>query len=67
MKINWIQKLSSRKFWAGVVSFTTAILTAFNASELTSNQVTLIVSGIGALMIYMLAEGKADSTDRSGR
>lgn len=58
------RKLSSRKFWAGAVSFATALLTAFNVDKLTAEQITLIISGIGALAVYMLAEAHVDSSNK---
>jgi hypothetical protein len=36
-------------------------LTAFNLTENTIAHVTIIVAGIGALCVYMLAEAKADA------
>jgi glutamate dehydrogenase/leucine dehydrogenase len=62
---DWKRKLSSRKLWAGVISFITALLTAFNVNNLTIEQITVIISGIGALCVYMLAEAKADSNNKS--
>lgn len=61
MKIDWKTKLSSRKFWAGVVSFVSAILLAFNVDEMTTNQIITIVTGIGALVVYMCAETYVDT------
>ena len=40
MKINWKQKLTSRKFWAAVVTFVTTVLVAFGVPDLTIEQVT---------------------------
>ena len=61
MNIDWKTKLSSRKFWAGVVSFVSAVLLAFNVDEMTTNQVVTIVTGIGALVVYILAESYVDA------
>ena len=36
MKINWKQKLTSRKFWAAVIGFVTAILVAVGVKDPTS-------------------------------
>lgn len=58
--INWVQKLSSRKFWAAVVAYVTSLLTAFNMAESNVSQIALIISGIGALAVYMFAEGMVD-------
>ena len=38
-KINWGQKLTSRKFWAAVVGFVTALLLAFGVSDSETTQV----------------------------
>jgi uncharacterized membrane protein len=66
MKINWKQKLSSRKFWAAIIGFVTAVLVAFNVDELTIEQVTAIISGMGALIAYILAEGYVDAQNKGG-
>ena len=58
--INWKQKLSSRKFWAGVAGWVTSLLTAFNVTDNAIAQVSIVVAGIGSLAVYMLAEGMAD-------
>ena len=61
MKVNWKQKLSSRKFWAGVAGWATSLLTAFNVTENNVARVSIIIAGIGSLAVYMLAEGIADA------
>lgn len=60
MKINWKQKLSSRKFWAALAAWVTSLLTAYGVTNNVIAQVGLIVAGIGALVVYMLAEAKTD-------
>lgn len=60
-KINWKQKLSSRKFWVALVGFITSILVAFNVPTLTVEQVTAIVMGGGTLIAYILSEGFIDA------
>lgn len=60
-KINWKRKLTSRKFWAAVVGFITAILIAFRTDNLTVEQVTAVISALGVLVAYILGEGLADS------
>jgi lipoprotein signal peptidase len=61
MKIDWKRKLSSRKFWAAIAAFISAHGAAFGLAENTTARVICIVSGIGALCVYMLAEAKADA------
>ena len=60
-KINWKQKLSSRKFWVAVVGFVTPLLIAFNVDKLTIEQVGAIITSGGALIAYILAEGNVDA------
>lgn len=60
-KINWKQKLSSRKFWAAVAGFVTAILVAFNVENGTVEQITAIVTAGGVLIAYILGESAVDA------
>lgn len=60
MKSDWKSKLSSRKLWVAVGAWITSLLTAFNVSESVIARVAIIVSGIGALAVYMLAEAYID-------
>lgn len=61
MKINWKQKLTSRKFWAAVVGFVTAILIAFGVSDLKIEQVVAIISASATLIAYIIGEGMVDA------
>ena len=58
--INWKRKLSSRKFWAAVVGFVTALLVALNVPNLNIEQVVTVITAMGALVAYILSEGYAD-------
>ena len=60
MKINWKQKLTSRKFWAAVTGFVTAILIAFKVDELTIEQVVSVISASAVLIAYIIGEGMVD-------
>ena len=61
-KIDWKAKLTSRKFWAAVVGFVTAILAAFGVNDLTTEQVVMVVSALGALISYITGEGLVDAS-----
>lgn len=72
MKINWTQKLTSRKFWAAVITFVTSLLVAFNVPDLTIEQVIAVISAGSVMIAYIIGEGlvdaartKKDSTDES--
>jgi uncharacterized membrane protein len=60
-KINWKQKLTSRKFWAAVVGFVTALMIAFAAPQATITQVTGIITAGATLIAYIVGEGMIDA------
>lgn len=60
MSDNLKRKPGSRKLWAGIASLATALFTAFNVDKLTAEQVTLIISGIGGVVVYMLSKAYVD-------
>ena len=62
MKINWKQKLTSRKFWAAVVTFVTTVLVAFGVPDLTIEQVTAIITAGASMIAYIIGEGLVDSS-----
>ena len=61
MKINWKQKLTSRKFWAAVTGFVTAIMVAFGANDLTIEQVVGLITAASTLIAYIIGEGIVDA------
>ena len=61
MKISWKQKLTSRKFWAAVIGFVTAVLVAFNVPNLQIEQIISILTATSALVAYIIGEGLVDS------
>ena len=61
MKIDWRQKLSSRKFWAAAAGFISALLVAFRTDENTISQVSAIITAGGVLVAYILGEALVDS------
>lgn len=61
MKINWKQKLTSRKFWAAVTGFVTAIMVAFGVNDLTIEQVVSVISASAVLIAYIIGEGMVDA------
>lgn len=60
-KINWVRKLTSRKFWAAVIGFVTPIMTLAQVPENTAVQVTAIIMAGGTLIAYIIGEGLTDA------
>lgn len=61
-KINWKQKLTSRKFWAAVVGFVTALLIGFGVTDNNITQVTSIIMAGATLIAYIIGEGLVDAS-----
>lgn len=60
-KIDWKSKLTSRKFWAAVIGFITALLVAFGVDDLTIEQVASVISASAVLIAYIIGEGMVDA------
>ena len=61
-KIDWKQKLTSRKFWAAVVGFVTPLLIAFGFSDSQIAEATSIIMAGATLIAYIIGEGLVDSS-----
>lgn len=59
-KIDWVRKLTSRKFWVAVVGFVTPTLLAFGVAESEVTQVTSIIMAGATLIAYIIGEGMTD-------
>lgn len=58
---NWKSKLASRKFWSAVVGVVMALCTAFGADEMTTQQITAVITAAGILVAYIFAESYVDA------
>ena len=61
MKINWTKKLTSRKFWAAVAGFVTAVLTAVGCADNTIVTVSAVIMAGAVLIAYIVGEGLVDA------
>ena len=64
MKIDWLRKFTSRKFWIALVGFITALLVAFNVDAGSIEQITSIIMSFASLIAYILAEGFVDASSK---
>lgn len=60
MKIDWKQKLSSRKFWALIADFIISVMVFFGCGDNIVTQATAIISALGGVVAYVIAEAKVD-------
>ena len=65
-KIDWMRKLTSRKFWCALAGFVSLMLTAFRVADTTAAQVTELLMAGGLLVAYVLAEGWTDASNAAG-
>lgn len=62
MKINWKQKLTSRKMWMGVAGVVSGLCLIITADENTSQMVSGVVLELGSVIAYIIGEGLVDSS-----
>ena len=58
---NMKRKLSSRKFWSALVGVAVSLMAMFGIDEMTAGQITGLISAVGVLVAYILAEGMVDA------
>ena len=59
-KINWAQKLSSRKFWAALMALVVCIVAFTNCDQGTTEKIVALVGAIGSMAMYILGETAVD-------
>ena len=60
-KIDWVRKLTSRKFWLSIASFVAMLMVALGQPEATATQVTSLLMAGATVIGYVIGEGLADS------
>ena len=61
--INWMRKLTSRKIWTAVASFTSMMILATGGTENTATQVTALIMAGASVVAYIIGEGLTDSAN----
>ena len=60
-KIDWKRKLTSRKLWTAVASFTSMMIVAVGGEENTATQVTALIMAGASVIAYIIGEGLTDA------
>ena len=63
--IDWKRKLTSRKFWLSVASFTAMLLVTLGKSQEVATQVTSLIMAGATVIGYTIGEGLADGHGES--
>jgi len=61
MKINWKQKLSSRKFWVAVSSIVAGLMVIIGSSDGDVEAIAGAIIAVGGAVAYIITEGKIDA------
>ena len=60
-KIDWVSKLTSRKFWMAICGLVSGLLLAFRVDEGIANEVTGCIMAAASVVAYIIGEGLADA------
>ena len=63
-KIDWIRKLTSRKFWLSIASCVAMLIVALGGGENTAQQITALIMAGATVIGYVLGEGLADASNK---
>lgn len=59
--IDWVRKLSSRKFWAMIAEFVVGVYAFCGGSADRGTQIAGLIVSFGAIVVYMMAEAITDA------
>lgn len=61
--IDWVRKLTSRKFWTAVASFVSMMIVACGGTDNQATQITALIMAGAAVVAYIIGEGLTDSAN----
>lgn len=62
-KIDWVRKLTSRKFWLAIASFVGMLVSAFGMAETDVTQITSLILAGATVIAYIIGEGLTDAAN----
>ena len=63
-KIDWVRKLTSRKFWLAVSNFVGMLIVAFGGTDNQATQVTALIIAGATAFAYIIGEGLVDAANK---
>lgn len=60
-KVDFLRKLTSRKFWMALASFVTMLMTATGTSAEGAEKIAALIMAGATVIAYIIGEGWADS------
>lgn len=61
-RIDWKQKLTSRKLWISITAFVADIIVACGGSTAEATQITAIIMAGATVIAYIIGEGLVDAS-----
>ena len=61
MKIDWKRKLTSRKWWASIISLVISIAVIFNVDNASTERITALITAASTVIAYTPSEGFVDA------
>ena len=64
-KIDWVKKLTSRKWWTAVCSFVSMMIVACGGTDNQATQVAALITAGATIIAYIIGEGLTDVANTS--
>lgn len=62
--IDWVRKLTSRKFWMALANFVGMLIVAFGGTDNQATQVTALIIAGATAFAYIIGEGLVDAANK---
>ena len=63
-EIDWVRKLTSRKFWLSVANFVGMLVVALGGTDNQATQVTALMLAGATVLAYIIGEGLVDAANK---
>lgn len=63
MNIDWVRKLTSRKFWVAIVGLVSGLMMAFKVDGETIETISGVIMAAASVIAYTIGEGLADAAN----
>lgn len=63
-KIDWVKKLTSRKFWLAIANFVGMLIVALGGTDNSATQVTALIMAGATVVAYIVGEGLVDAANK---
>lgn len=62
--IDWVRKLTSRKFWMALANFVGMLIVAFGGTDNQATQITALIIAGATAFAYIIGEGLVDAANK---